>query len=142
MLNTNNKTTVNHNNYSHIKTFIITAILTLTICSTGNASSTTYYCNYPEYASSDGVHKQKNKFEINFLVNGKNEKSYLLGNNGSSEVAIIDNWDGGITLIEITASGNVMTTVISKNGKSVHSRANSIAGELVPSQHYGSCIAK
>lgn len=121
---------------------ILTIISVLTLCSISYADTTTFFCNYPIYADLEGLHKQKGTFELRFLINNPPEKSYLVGNNGSAEVGVISNWDGGITLVEITNSGNVMTTAISKDGESTHSRSNSIAGQLVPSQHYGKCVVK
>lgn len=124
-----------------MKTLILIALVLLSYSAT-YADTTTYFCNYPKYADAEGLHKQKGTFELRFLVNNPPEKSYLVGNNGSAEVGVILNWDGGITLVEITNSGNVMTTAISKDGESTHSRSNSIAGQLVPSQHYGKCVVK
>lgn len=121
---------------------ILSLFAVVLFCSISYADTTTYFCNYPKYAAPEGLHKQKGTFELRFLVNNPPEKSYLVGNNGSAEVAVISNWDGGITLVEITNSGNVMTTAISKDGESTHSRSNSIVGKLVPSQHYGKCVLK
>jgi hypothetical protein len=45
----------------------------------------------------------------------------------------------GLTFVEVTRSGNVMTTTIARDGAAVHSR-NAIIGEtLFPSQYYGTC---
>ena len=66
----------------------------------------------------------------------------MLGNNGNSPVVHIDKGNG-ISFIEITGLGNVMSTTIDKKMNSVHSR-NSVgfSGELIPSQYYGSCVKK
>jgi hypothetical protein len=65
-------------------------------------------------------------------------RPYLLGNAGSSEVELIPNTDG-ISFVEITDSGNVMVTAITKSGEAVHSRNGIMFKELVPSQFYGKC---
>jgi hypothetical protein len=70
----------------------------------------------------------------------KTKKTYMLGNNGSSEVTPIANSDGGITFVEVTPSGNVMVTAITLSGEAVlHSRNGIFGKELVPSQAYGQC---
>lgn len=103
-------------------------------------SAETYECQYTSFSNQKGNHKEE--FNLIFLVDVSAGKSYIVGNNGSSEVNYIDN-AAGLSFIEITDSGNVMTTAIDANMKSVHSR-NSIGltGELLPSQYYGSCVQK
>ena len=46
----------------------------------------------------------------------------------------------GVSFVEITASGNVMVTAITKSGEAVHSRNGIMFNELVPSQYYGKCV--
>jgi len=63
----------------------------------------------------------------------------MVAKNGSVDVITVINSQGGVTFIEKTLTGNIMTTSITDGGKSVHSRNSIVAGELVPSQYYGSC---
>ena len=106
------------------------------------APVTTFECNYPTYSDKKGVHAAKSPMRLSFIVDPATEKAYLTGELGSSEVQMISNTDG-LTFLEITPSGNVMTTTITAGGESVHSR-NTILfkNELVASQHYGSCRKK
>jgi hypothetical protein len=49
----------------------------------------------------------------------------------------------GITFIEITGGGNVMTTTIDQKMVSAHSRNTVVlGGDLLPSQYYGKCVSK
>ena len=52
------------------------------------ADTTTYICKYPTYSDNEGNHKVKGKFELTFIVDNETEKTYILGNQGSSEVII------------------------------------------------------
>ncbi|OBT12746.1 hypothetical protein A9264_15855 [Vibrio sp. UCD-FRSSP16_10] len=105
------------------------------------ADTTTYLCNYGSYSDQEGNHKVKNKFELNFIVDKDTSKSYLLGNNGSSEVKLFESSDQ-LAFIEITATGNLMTTAIDSKFNSVHSRNSIMFGEMLPSQYYGKCEVK
>ena len=105
------------------------------------AETSTYICNYTSYSNQQGNHKVKNKFELTFLLDNKTGKSYLLGNNGSSEVELFESTDR-LAFMEITQSGNVMTTAIDSLLNSVHSRNLIIAGKIFPSQYYGKCKVK
>ncbi len=98
----------------------------------------TLVCNYQKYATSEGVQSVKKPFVLTFIIDSKNDAAYLVGNNGSSKVQAIPG-GGGITFIEITGSGNIMTTTVDSKGVSVHSRHTQIEGEVVPSQYYGVC---
>ena len=73
-------------------------------------------------------------------------KAQMIGNAGASDVRF---WKGAWTwnFVEVTDSGNVMTTTIfdASNGKdyaAVHSRHTSISGEPFPSQYRGICAAR
>ena len=105
------------------------------------ADTTTYACDYPSWSNQEGNHKVKEKFEFNFIVDEATGKSYLLGNNGSSEVKLLRSGDG-LTFVEITATGNIMTTSIDSKLNSVHSRNTIFLGEMMPSQYYGVCEVK
>ena len=105
------------------------------------AETTTYSCNYTSYSDQDGNHKFEKNFELKFIVDSSVGKSYLLGNNGTSEVKLIESGDQ-IAFIEVTASGNIMTTAIDSKLNSVHSRNSVMFGEILPSQYYGKCKIK
>ena len=105
------------------------------------ASTKSYICDFPSYSDQRGNKKTKNSFRLQFLQDLEAEKAYIMGNNGANPVYVIPN-DGGLTFIEITGTGNVMTTVILFTGPSVHSRSGIMLGKIIPSQYYGSCIIK
>lgn len=105
------------------------------------ANTSTYVCNYSSYSDQEGNHKVKKKFELNFIVDKKADKSYMLGNNGSTEIKLIKSSDQ-LAFIEITATGNIMSTSIDSKLNSVHSRNSVMFGEMLPSQYYGICEVK
>lgn len=105
------------------------------------ADTTTYSCNYDSYSDQKGNRKVKDKFELNFIVDKAAGKSYLLGNNGSSEVQMLESSDQ-IAFVEVTATGNIMTTAIDSKLNTVHSRNSVMFGEMLPSQYYGKCKVK
>ena len=106
-----------------------------------SAAPVSYSCNYTTYSDSDGRHRVTEEFKLTFIVDTSARKAYMIGNNGTAELQIVRNTDG-VTLIEVTASGNVMVTAIARNGSSVHSRSTMISEDIVPSQYYGKCVAK
>lgn len=65
----------------------------------------------------------------------------MLGNLGSVEVLEVKS-DGQISFIQQTDTGNIMTTTITSDMKSVHSRNSVMLGKLIPSQYYGECVEK
>jgi hypothetical protein len=120
---------------------LVAAFATLGSAPLAGADTTTFECDYKTYGDDKGLHKVGTPFRLTFLVDSSSKKAYIIGNVGSSEVSSVPNAEG-ITLVEITSSGNVMTTVITAKGKSVHSRGSIVFGDLVPSQYYGSCLKK
>jgi hypothetical protein len=105
------------------------------------ADTITYSCNYTRYSDQEGNHKVKEIFELNFTVDNEAGESYLLGNNGSSEVKMLESGDQ-LAFLEVTATGNLMTTVIDSKLNSVPSRNSVMFGEMIPSQYYGKCKIK
>lgn len=103
-----------------------------------HGATTSYTCKFSVEATPKGLSKQASPFELRFVVDASTRKAYLLGNGGSSEVEIVPN-TGGISFVEITASGNVMVTAVTNSGEAVHSRNGIMFKELVPSQFYGKC---
>lgn len=100
-----------------------------------------YTCEFSLEATPKGLSKQPKPFELRYVVDTGTKKAYLMGNAGSSEVEIIPNTDG-ISFVEITRSGNVMVTAVTKSGEAVHSRNGILFKELVPSQFYGKCAVR
>lgn len=106
-----------------------------------HGETTSYFCNYTSYSDQAGNHKVKKKFELKFIVDRASGKSYLIGNNGSTVVKLLES-SNQLAFIEVTASGNIMTTSIDSKLNSVHSRNWVGFGEMLPSQYYGKCEAK
>ncbi len=111
------------------------AILPLTAVS----DTVTIECTYTEYAQPDGLHMTEKDFVLKFLIDQESKKSYILGNNGSSDVIRIGSKEQ-VTFVEVTGVNTVMTTTMEfTTGKSVHSRNSVSFGDLIPSQYYGEC---
>lgn len=103
------------------------------------ADTTTFVCDYKTSSDAEnGLQKVTKPFILTFVIDNENEKSYMVGNNGSNEVITISRGDG-LTFVEVTETGNVMTTTIVKSGATVHSRNTAMFGELIASQYYGQC---
>ena len=119
--------------------YLLCIMLIIPVCAI--AVTTNYKCSYTSYSDQEGNHKVKEIFEINFIVDRATGKSYMLGNTGSSEVKALESKDR-IAFIEVTVSGNIMTTAIDSKHNSVHSRNTIMFGELSPSQYYGECVVK
>jgi len=101
----------------------------------------TIICDYTNYASDDGFHKVKDKFVLTFVVDESKGVSYMIGNQGSTEVKML-NSEQGFTFIEITGVGNVMTTTLDFKGNTCHSRNSVVLGKLIPTQYYGTYTMK
>lgn len=122
---------------------IVILILCILISKQAISATETFICNYKKLSTDEGFKKVGKKgFKLTFIRDLKSGKSYVVGNQGSEEVMEIPNRNpGSITFIEITGTGNVMTTTISAEQKvlrSVHSR-HTIINILIPSQYYGTC---
>ena len=119
--------------------FIVLSLSSLS--SVVHSETLTIVCDYKNYTSDDGFHKVKDKFILTFVLDKSNGKSYMIGNQGSTEVTILRSGEG-YTFIEITGSGNVMTTTIDSKLKTCHSRNSIILGKLIPTQYYGTAVIK
>lgn len=118
--------------------FIVVVISLTVMTSNVVHAATNFNCSYSSYSDEKGNHKADN-FDLVFLVDENDDnKSYIIGNNGSENILYVEN-TSGVSFIEITGTGNVMTTVITNDMKSVHSRNAIIINDLVPSQYYGEC---
>lgn len=107
-----------------------------------NSEPLSIKCSFDKYADDAGMHRTE--FKIDFLVN--NDKAYLIGNNGSTEVFKLGS-DERFDFLERTGTGNWSFTSISKStGEddwlAVHSRHMWLLGEFIPSQYYGDCVIK
>jgi hypothetical protein len=76
--------------------------------------------------------------QIRRITDTDTKKSYLMGNQGSAAVRRVAN-ASGVSFIEITGTGNVMTTSITNGGISVHSRHLNACSEMIASQYFGNC---
>lgn len=104
-------------------------------------ATASFECRFNLEATPKGLAMQTPLFELRFISDDEKKSAYLMGNNGSAEVKIIQN-AGGISFVEVTTSGNVMVTTITKSGDAVHSRNTLMQSQLVPSQYYGKCAVK
>ena len=103
----------------------------------------TIICNYSSYSNENGNHKVTDRFVLTFIVDMTKKTAYMLGSQGTEEVTLIPSGVGeGVSFVEITGVGNVMTTAIDSKGNSAHSRNTIIHGEVVPTQYYGKCEFK
>ena len=117
---------------------LIIAVL-LMISANAMAETSSFLCKYSVEASPKGLTKQSTPFELRYIFDSSTQKAYLMGNVASSEVQAIEN-ARGISFIEVTLTGNVMVTSITRAGDSVHSRNSIILEKLIPSQYYGKCV--
>ena len=65
------------------------------------ADTTNYSCNYTSWSDSEGNHRVKDKFELNFIIDHATGKGYVSGNAGSFEVEIRES-DDRIAFLEVT----------------------------------------
>ncbi len=128
-----------------IAILFITLQLSFIVVFNAQAEPVTFDCSYPLMANLDGIELAEEDFNLQFLVDPESDKAYMIGNVGTVEVIHLNN-DLGVSFIEVTGTGNVMTTTITFGLVSVHSRHTIIPagekGELLPSQYYGICVKK
>ena len=98
-----------------------------------------YSCNFLNSADPGGLHKPK-PLTLEFIVDEIAGKAVMVGNNGFSDVQLVEGIYGK-SFIEYLPTGAVQTTTIAKQTlNSVHSRHSLIGGDdLIPSQYYGKC---
>jgi len=106
-----------------------------------NGATIGFDCKFTVEASPKGLAKQVSPFELRFVTDTEKAKTYLMAINGSTEVQAISN-SPGVSFVEITGTGNVMVTAITKSGEAVHSRNSIMGDKLIPSQFYGKCIVQ
>jgi len=103
----------------------IVLILLVLLPSIALGDTSTFFCTYNSYSDQAGKHRQKKIFELKFIVDRKTKISYMVGNNVSAEVLLID-YETQLAFLKKTPTGRMMTTVINRKGDSVHSR-NTVA---------------
>jgi len=119
-------------NYIYLLVLISSSVLSETI---------TFECTFVDFVDQEGLHKEKKPLTMTYFIDGTTKKAYSIGSTGTSEVIPVAGSDQ-ISFVEVTASGNVMTTTIVGTNSAVHSRNSVLFGELIPSQYYGSCVEK
>ena len=95
----------------NFKAFNLAFLIMPLFASISEAQTTHFECSYPVNASLDDNNTPEistGEFNISFLLDEEANKAYIIGNGGVEEV-LISNHSGGITFIEITATGNVST---------------------------------
>jgi hypothetical protein len=120
--------------------FLLSSLLITTVRS-AIAETTTFACEYSQFSDQSGSHTEEAPFRFSFLLDSDTKKAYLVGNSGSSEIVYRATVDR-LTFIEEAASGNVLVTVIARDGQSVHSRHPFVVDKFLASQYYGRCTKK
>ena len=102
------------------------------------AMMTKIICSYDKFASVQQVENVIETLQLTFMVDKDTSDAQVVRNDAIRNVELYPT-GGGFTFIEITKSGNILTTTVDIHGKSAHSRNTILDGKLVPSQFYGSC---
>lgn len=105
------------------------------------AETLTIECTYATFSDKDGRQALREPFEVTFIIDPAEESVYVVGDRGSGKVDQVAG-EGGLSFIEITGNGSVITTTFDSKGSSVHSRNTTLNGILIPSQYYGRCLFK
>lgn len=106
-----------------------------------HAEQTTIVCEYDKFASVQKVDQVVELLQLTFVVDLDVSSAKILRKNSENEVQLYPS-GGGFTFVEVTEDENILSTTVDVKGRSVHSRNTIIAGDLVPSQFYGSCNYK
>ena len=118
---------------------IVASMLAVTSGAKATPPTLRYFCQFKISASLDGLEKVDN-FTLEFILETATGKGMLIGNNGFSEVVVI-NGAYGITFLELLKTGAVQSTsIVNDTFTAVHSRHSILLGDvLIPSQYYGKC---
>lgn len=123
-----------------MKEVIISILIVMLMSTISSAKVFGLECEFAKVATlKDGL--KNATFKLDFVFDTEKKKYVVLGNNSMEDLTMIEN-DDGITLVEITRSGNVMTTTINvsdQNLEAVHSRNTLIPSGLIAQQYYGWC---
>ena len=120
------------------RTDVLAGLGALASCaSPAAAQQLTFRCEFVDYC---GMDRTCDRYGLRgeYHVDLAEERAHVLGALGQAPLVVIPTADG-VTFVEVTPSGNVMTTTIARDGAAVHSRNAIIGGELSPSQYYGTC---
>lgn len=121
-----------------MRCFIAIVLLTWTAASFGGP--VTLKCVFTKGYHEKGALNEELVFH--YVLDVDNDIYYALSNNGSNPVKMIPN-ESGLSLIEITGTGNVATTSIIFDDRpqmnAAHSRNMIFQKNLLASQYYGSC---
>ena len=105
------------------------------------AQTLTIECTYSTFGDKDGQRELSEPFVLTYIIDPAKESVYVVGDRGSGKVDQVPG-HGGLSFIEITDNGSVITTTFDSKGASVHSRNTTLNGILIPSQYYGQCVFK
>ena len=107
----------------------------------GSAGVIRFSCVYPFYSNEDSHKQRQADFQFEFILDERKRKDYFVGSVGVEELIYIPN-SRGWNFLEVTGTGNILSTTITKQLDSVHSRNTVLTGGLVATQYYGDCIKK
>lgn len=103
-------------------------------------------CSFESHADPEDGLASNEPFEFSIAMDPETSKSYIVGNMGTSDLHTIPT-DRSLVFIEMSDSGNVMTTTVmlkgglgTRAGDAVHSRHTVMGSALLPSQYYGRCV--
>ena len=82
------------------------------------------------------IDMSKRKWETKFLININGNEGQFVGNNGSSDVIILQDYIGMHFIEKPLLGGMNITTLYNNSNACVHTRLLSIGGPC-PSQYYG-----
>lgn len=102
------------------------------------AGVVTYDCKFTSVSSPEGFERLNKSWDMKFITDDRTKNSYIVGHAGTEPVTLVNN-AGGLSFVEVTASGNIQITALTLSGEAVHSRNSIIRDKLVPSQYYGKC---
>ena len=105
------------------------------------AETLTVACTYSISSDKDGRHELIEPFELSYIIDPAKGSVYVVGDRDGGKVDQVAG-EGGLSFIQITGDGSVITTTVDTNGASVYSRHTTLGGILIPSQYYGRCIFK
>jgi len=87
------------------------------------------------------IKSEATDFELRFLIDTDQQKAYIIGNQGTGEVIMINGLNS-VSMLEKTEVGNLMTTTIElKSFEAVHSRHSVSTEGMLPQQFYGQCTS-
>lgn len=102
-----------------------------------NANKLSFTCFYNKASNMGKI--AKDEMTLSFILDPASNEATVVGNNGASKVGTLSSEDG-ITFIEITPSGSIMSTsILLSDGTTVTSRNIMYNNKMLSSQLYGKC---